>query len=161
MYAHGISVQQDWDHQHVVSRMNKYLFLDIDGVLSLYETGSGFYSLNKSRLRLLSELIKETGCLIVLTSTWRLDAKALRIFNRKIAYRGLTVFSQTPHLPNESREVEIRTWLEMYASCAYRYAILDDLVLNGFDEKFFKTNPRKGLTSEIKDSIVHLLNRES
>lgn len=50
----------------------KTIFLDVDGVL----TNSGYLNyetrhINPEKVRLLSQIVKKTGAVIVLTSTWK------------------------------------------------------------------------------------------
>ena len=53
------------------------IFLDIDGVLNNYATKArtpmGYTGINNSLAKRLSELVKETDSVVVLTSTWKDD----------------------------------------------------------------------------------------
>lgn len=52
--------------------MNKYIFLDIDGVIATPETvDEGLWGLTPSKQQLLGKILSETGANIVLSSSWR------------------------------------------------------------------------------------------
>lgn len=52
--------------------MDKYIFLDIDGVIATPETvDEGLWGLTKSKQELLGKILSETGAKIVLSSSWR------------------------------------------------------------------------------------------
>lgn len=71
--------------------MSKVLFLDVDGVLNNYRTG-GIFTVTKSKLRLLQQIVDRTGCKIILSSTWRLNVMGeLDVLKKKLWYRKLTI----------------------------------------------------------------------
>lgn len=52
--------------------MDKYIFLDIDGVIATPETvEEGLWGLTTSKQQLLGKILDETGAKIVLSSSWR------------------------------------------------------------------------------------------
>ena len=52
--------------------MEKYIFLDIDGVIATPESvNHGMWGLADSKQQLLGKILKETGASIVLSSSWR------------------------------------------------------------------------------------------
>lgn len=149
--------------------MQKYLFLDIDGVISLYGTMSGFRSLNKQRLRNLRDVVKSTGCDIVISSTWRLYPDMMRLLHKRFAYKGVRISGWTPVIFHVDRETkrgeEIKQWLDEYAPAApYMFAIVDDMDKENFVDKnfdfssnFIQTDPNQGLTKEKAAAIIDLL----
>jgi len=139
----------------------KILFLDVDGVLNSYKTG-GMYALKKNCLRRLQKIVEETGCEIVLSSTWRKDEYALRRLKRVLAYRGVKIKDTTPNLGG-IRGGEINWWFEMnnLKPITFRYAIVDD-DSDMLDEQlphFFQTDPEYGLTDTITYRIIHHLGK--
>lgn len=150
--------------------MTSYLFLDIDGVISLYGTKSGFRSLNKQRIRNLRDVVRATGCHIVISSTWRLYPEMMSLLRRRFAYKGLSIFGRTPILlgvdGQGKRGEEIKTWLDDYAPIIpYTFAIVDDMERDqfvgkdfDFSSNFVQTNPNQGLTKEKAAAIIDILN---
>lgn len=68
-------VEDDRGHKFVHHRHRvKILFLDVDGVLNGEHYGYG--GVDDSLLFLLKTIIDETGCKIVLSTTWRLNQSA-------------------------------------------------------------------------------------
>lgn len=110
---------------------NKILFLDIDGVLnsvrSAYALGGYPHSTEDTELgkfdhvalALVRRLCKETGCQIVLSSTWRI----IHPFKRLGDDLNLPIIDRTPQLGG-ARGHEIKHWLDRN-ECE-RYAIVDD-----------------------------------
>lgn len=143
----------------------KIIFLDIDGVISLPK--GGLYSLNKKRLRLLEEIITDTGAQIVLSSTWRKDDTAFRKLTRVLAYRGLKISDITPDFSNEPqrplerfyRGHEIQDWLNRHPQVE-NYVILDDDsdVLDSQLRHFIQTDSNIGLTETLAYRVKYILN---
>lgn len=135
----------------------KVLFLDVDGVLNTFTAG-GLYALTRSKLRLLEQIVKDTGCEIVLSSTWRKDQYAFRKLVKKLAYRDLNIAGTTPVLWNVPRGEEIDAWLKEHSETT-RYAILDDNsdMLDHQLRNFFQTDGDYGLTRTIAYRVIHHL----
>lgn len=135
----------------------KVLFLDVDGVLNTFKSG-GIYTLTRTKLRLLQQIVEETGCEIVLSSTWRKDTEAFKILNKKLAYRGLKISGVTPVL-YEPRGLEIASWLNDNPGVT-KYAIVDDSsdMLDSQLRNFFQTDGDYGLTKTVTYRIIHHLN---
>lgn len=145
----------------------KILFLDVDGVLNSYKTG-GLYALKKPCLRRLQKIVEETGCKIVLSSTWRKDVYALKRLKRVFSYRGLVIHSTTPILHNKWRGYEINQWLkdaqlDYWEQKDCKYAIVDDDsdMLPYQLMSFFQTDPEYGMTDTIAYRIIQHLNKET
>ena len=137
------------------------LFLDVDGVLNSYASG-GRYALKRTCLRRLQEIVEETGCLIILSSTWRKDDYALKRLQRALSYRGLKLYDMTPNL-HKHRGLEIAAWLDEHKSEfeGSPFAILDDD--SDMEEwqlpHFFQTDPEYGLSDTIAYRVIyHLTN---
>lgn len=131
--------------------MNKYLFLDIDGVLNHDEWfKSEYYRKHQENWQVsmfdpkcverVNKILDTTGARLVISSSWRSMADLEKIFGSI----GLpTTFWRTPHadciypdldpirdLDNDDirywRGSEIKYWLEHNAESPYTYCILDD-----------------------------------
>lgn len=146
--------------------MMKILFLDIDGVLNILNSG-GLYALNKKRLRILEDIIKDTGAKIVLSSTWRKDNTAFRKLTRVLAYRGLKIYDVTPDfsyqpqkpLERAYRGHEIQDWLDRHPEVE-NYVIIDDDsdMKDSQLRHFVQTDPNTGLTETLAYRIKYKLN---
>lgn len=139
----------------------KILFLDVDGVLNSYKTG-GMYALKRNCLRRLQKIVEETGCEIVLSSTWRKDEYALRRLKRVLAYRGIKIKDTTPIFQKGFRGLEIQAWLVSNPSPdGYKFAIVDDDsdMLDHQLPHFFQTDPEYGLTDTITYRIINHLGK--
>lgn len=136
----------------------KILFLDCDGVLNT-KYATTLLSLSKPKLKLLRQIIADTGCKLVLSSTWRLheDAKA------KLARAGLEFYGMTPRWheveelsPHEvKRGHEIQWWLDRHPEVE-RYCIVDDDsdMLDSQLRYFVQTEMEYGLTKGLAYRII-------
>lgn len=137
----------------------KVLFLDVDGVLNTYKTG-GLLTVSKSKLRLLSHIVKSTRCEIVLSSTWRRNVMGeLDVLKKKLRYRGLVIKDITP-IFFSIRGEEIQHWLNLHPEVTH-WCILDDdsdmlpdQLLN-----FVKTDGMIGLTQRDADKVIEILGK--
>lgn len=134
----------------------KVLFLDIDGVLNnqwTTERFRGYIGIDPKLAEKVQRIVKETGCSIVLSSTWRLD-KEFRDEVRRVVGDFIDT---TPDFYGKPRGEEISDWVSKHSDIS-RYAILDDWA--DFDEKLplFRTDPRVGLTDKIMNKVIAYLN---
>lgn len=140
----------------------KILFLDVDGVLNSLKTG-GRYALKRPCLRRLENIVKDTKCKIVLSSTWRKDEYALKRLKRVLKYRGIEIYSTTPILEKGFRGLEIQAWLVSNPNPdGYTFAIVDDDsdMLEHQLPHFFQTDPEYGMTDIIAYRIAYHLGIE-
>lgn len=137
----------------------KVIFLDVDGVLNNYKTG-GIYTITKSKVRLLRNIVEATGAKIVVSSTWRILHESRVILKRKLGYKGIKIFDWTRRSEMlEIRGNQIHSWLDNHKEVT-NYIILDD------DSDFLeyqypflvKTDPEIGLTKEDVEIAITLLN---
>ncbi len=154
----------------------KILFLDIDGVCNCVTTAQrhrGTIGIDPYMAFLVGKIVLDTGCEVVLSSTWRLFADA-RAEVRKQVVKFIDV---TPHLFKDTetgefvpyrntggitsveRGHEIKAWLDLRSE-PITYAILDDDcdMLPEQMPNFFKTSWSTGLTKEIAQSVTKHLN---
>ncbi len=160
--------------------MNKYLFLDIDGVLNtgqysnylvengLCETDADGYLFDPDAVEWLEYIIEKTDAKIIITSTWRLDGDMQALWrNRDLAGEVIGI---TPTLLREKgvgkfscwfddRGMEVEAWLQDNAIDPYKYAILDDEdgYLPSQSEHLVLTNPMTGITEDVADKVISIL----
>ncbi len=146
----------------------KVLFLDCDGVLN---SEDGFTS-GKISMKvdfpvdaymafLVGKIELETGCKVVLSSTWRHHPPSVDELNKRIVpIHDMTGNSwydrENDH--HSTRGEEIKKWLDAHPEVE-KYAILDDDndMLPGQLPNFFKTSWKEGLTEEIALKIIEHL----
>jgi len=140
----------------------KVLFLDVDGVLNTSKSRS-LNSLSKPRMRRLQRIVEQTGCIVILSSTWRKLPDAARLLKSRLRYRNVYIRDYTPVLHNRWRGEEIHAYIEGADYKIDVYAILDDDkdMLEFQLPNFFQTDPDYGLTDEITEKVIQHLNKEN
>ena len=144
-------------------KMDKFLFLDIDGVLNntnYHESKSEFpYPLSafcKENVEAFNKLMNEIPDIkIIISSSWRTDSNLQNIFD-KIGLNA-KIFGITPFL-SDDRSIEIKEYLKDKTN--YSYCIIDDI--NYFDndeqrDKFVLINERIGFTNSDIDRVKKIL----
>lgn len=134
----------------------KVLFLDIDGVVNSRRSWVRQGQLSGIDPELADQvrrIIAETGCEVVLSSTWRCWPDSLARVRA-----GVTpdLYGTTPVLDGY-RGQEVKQWLADHPEVT-RYAILDDNTDFDPDQPLFQTSWEVGLTSEIADAVIEYLN---
>lgn len=161
----------------------KIIFLDIDGVLSLYnnkpnkrvEIKPGLtipYVWDEQPCLIFNEILKETGAEIVLSSDWR---KSYRLYEMRLILEGNSIngdrlisytpidrklrYASDPLTLGLGRSQEINNWLGLHGT--KNWVAIDDLPLMGLEpSRFVKCNPKEGLLENgIKDRIISILNK--
>lgn len=171
--------------------MEKYLFLDFDGVLNTVsyakrlrkegvepfdEFGAMF---DPDTISNLKSIVEQTGCKIVLSSTWRNDG--LMRMRALWKERNLPdeIYSMTPILlsttyndarsgelftipEHNAKALEIQAWLHRYASEPCQYVILDDenVFFPKQLEHLVQTEERQGLTITKAQLAIEVLNNK-
>ena len=159
--------------------LNKYIFLDIDGVLNSKQyyleksqhkrwkefkdkldrhIAWGVCNIDPKAVKLLNKLVAETKAKIVVSSSWRGDYALQTIF----ALVGITepIYGETPRLKSRFRGEEIQQWLDKH-KCD-KYVILDD-DRDFFDSQlpyFVHTDWKVGLTESDMNKAISILNNE-
>ena len=139
--------------------MIKLLFLDVDGVLNHALTFMQIgrterYPLDDDCVARLQRIVKETGCRVVLSSTWRGDKEGVRVIEEGV----VKLIGLTPHLDGP-RGAEVNAWLLAHSHEKTPFAILDDDSDFYPWQPFFKTKFYSGgLTDEIADKVIAYLN---
>lgn len=161
--------------------MNKFIFLDIDGVLNsnLYFTDKhqsqrynecrekypediawGLCNIDSKAVSRLNRLIEATGAKIVISSSWRFDRKLQEIFTA--AGVNTPIYSRTPFSNGKTRGFEIEAWLSEEKE-PYTYVIFDDdsdmlesQLSNFIQSDWFEW----GLSDEDVELAIHILNEQ-
>ena len=151
----------------------KVIFLDFDGVLNsadFRDSVDDYYHnfIDETRMPVLSRIVRETGAVIVLSTTWKVlwdkDVERNTEDGRKIdeifGGYGLEIFSKT-ECADDDRNFEIFLWLCNHE--VENYVILDDLDFRWSDENrrhFVMTyDDRCGLDEDAADRAIKILKR--
>lgn len=107
-------------------------------------------------VEIVNRIVKETGCKVVVSSSWRAEINLQSIFDK--AGLKFKIHSITPF--GDHRGCEIRDWLASETE-PYVYAILDDdrSMLAEQRKYFIKTNTVTGITDEDARHVINILNR--
>lgn len=143
-------------------------FRYVDGVLN-YESckayaPSGCMGISDSKVKLLGEIIKETGAKVVLSSDWKLDdGKDYQYLVNKLKYKAnVEICDKTPNISWSCRGKEITAWLTDHADVD-GFVILDDIDFPDFiipliTDHIIITDYEVGLTREEVKQAVKILN---
>lgn len=142
----------------------KILFLDIDGVCNSAAYAErrkkgGLLGIDPAPAALVRRIVKETGCNVVLSSTWRLYDKARADVRRDVCSfidctRNLQAGSKRGRV---LRGEEVAEWLHRHPAVK-QYAILDDDSDFLPNQWLFKTTFKEGLTEDIAQAVIDHLN---
>lgn len=152
--------------------MNKYLFLDIDGVLNPTTnihrhiennncTKSYNIILDPDCIYNLKQILLRTRCKIILCSNWKRSGKYSATIDNllyQLNNNNIFIYSYTYNSSNRDKEKEIKEWLSHHKNTDYNYIILDDK-LESDDLIIYKCNPYLGLNSIVSDHTINILNR--
>lgn len=140
----------------------KIIFLDIDGVLNsrqwyMCENGKiGKGNIDPENVRVLKELVEETGAEIVLASSWRSYADIFERFHEFTGGLDLR-FVLNPFMEKDDA---LKDFIQTYKGRKYSYVIIDD-ELNEYpsfgDEHIVVTDWETGLTERHKNEAVSKL----
>lgn len=137
----------------------KVLFLDIDGVVNCKTTfqtmEKGAIYLDPYMALLVGKIQLDTGCEVVLSSSWRHYPPDIEAVEQRI----VKLYDKTPSLDSGFRGDEIAAWLGEHPEVT-RYAILDDESDFHPWQPLFKTSWDTGLDSYIAKEVIDYLNDE-
>lgn len=143
----------------------RVIFLDIDGVLndvhSRTRSPSGFIGIDDDKVRVLRQIVKQTGAKIVLTSTWKRGWNAIPelretegvYLSNKLWRRGLRILDKTDDAGDPSlRGAGIQRWLQSHGNVS-SWLVLDDEIFPDYEKKgimshLVQTHFRNGGLSE-------------
>lgn len=134
----------------------KILFLDIDGVVNCMYTAQrhrGMIGIDPFMALMVDRIIQQTGCKVVLSSTWRLWPDSREEVKKQVC----EFIDVTPVLSGEERGEEVAQWLAEHPEVE-KYAILDDNSDFRPGQPLFKTSWIEGLTDEICKEVIKFLN---
>ena len=166
--------------------MFRFLFLDIDGVLNtnqflqqqflLHEEHVVDYNdpanhIMPEKVDLINHLVKETGALVVLSSSWRIVVGVAKT-QESLNHRGATfeIFGATRNRVEVTGRMSqfIPRWVEIQdfllrtgKQHIENFVILDDLDEASNDEmrsQFIQTDPNVGLSNEQFEQAISILN---
>lgn len=159
--------------------MNKFIFLDIDGVMNsilFYSERTqdkrykewikdysqhiawGACNIDPRAVKRLNRITDATKAKIVVSSTWRSDSNLQEVFT--LVGIKEPIYDVTPYMRSRHRGSEIQEWLDKQTE-PYRYVILDDDsdMLDCQLPYFIQTNwLRWGLSDEDVEQAIHILN---
>lgn len=141
----------------------KVLFLDIDGVCNsrrFAEAGNSLWNnTDPVASALVKRIIAETGCKVVLSSTWRMYPESRQAVRDQVCdYIDCTIDLQRGAKRNVvDRGHEVKEWLDRHPEVT-QYAILDDDSDFLPDQWLFKTTFLEGLTPAIAEAVIAHLN---
>ena len=144
-----------------VSGKLKVLFLDIDGVMNSQETltrstrSGSIMGIDPFMSFLVGKIKLDTGCEIVLSSSWRHMPDGVKEVESKLG----KLYGMTPTSNSGIRGNEIKAWLADHPEVT-RYAILDDDSDFDPDMPLFKTSFAWGLNEEIAKEVTDFLNAD-
>lgn len=166
----------------------KFIFLDIDGVMNLNKTfnfkdkrdkkyGTDILEIDNKRVRMLKELINDTGAQVVLSSGWRegwayrdigetsISNSSVYLFNRLERYFkqcGIEFYDRTKPLKIE-RGKEIMAWLSQYKEPIESFVVFDDIAydMGAIGDNFICTSMKTGLLPSHIEKAKQILNSEN
>lgn len=148
--------------------MARILFTDIDGVLNseryfAEKRGRGITLISSKPEMIdptavvhLNRIVRETGCLVVLSSSWRLHNLGDVIeWLRERGFEG-TLFGATPRTP-ATRGGQIQAWLDSWDTRSVYVALDDEPDLDTHPGRWVVTSYAAGLTEQEADQAIALL----
>jgi len=136
----------------------KVLFLDIDGVVNKVGTHARYrdsVAIDPFLAFRIGKIVVDTGCQVVLSSTWRLFPDR----RRAVEVYVTDILDITPIAAGDFRGDEVRAWLAGHPEVT-RYAILDDCDDFYHDQPLFRTSWLTGITDEIAQRVIEWLNAD-
>ena len=146
-----------------LSSSKTVLFLDVDGVLN--QSGNSQKGLDAGKVALLKQIVDQTGCGIVVSSTWRKFEHSRRAIVDCIVDIGGVLRGFTPQLSHQGevwaatpRGIEIEAWLLENREVNHFVILDDDDEMGGLIPHLVQTNSADGLTVEIAAEVIRRLN---
>lgn len=157
--------------------MERWLFVDVDGVLNTTRTTSrtvnGFWFVDEDKVNRLARIQRETGCKLILSSDWREglyrplgdpDARDVYQLIQYCALHNVYFDDMTaPMRPHSERADEILDYLPNYDPTRdlVWVALDDDYTIDTFDDEHrVSTVLGEGLTEEKMVEVINKLCRK-
>jgi len=161
----------------------KALFLDVDGVLNsvdwmqqidgrnAWDQADGGTQLDPAAVLRLERIVRETGALVVISSSWRkmYDPETIEGFLRRHGFTGKVIGETAHHIPMEERTTEqqssgkyqrgweIKAWVDEHPEVTHFAILDDDSDMDGVADHFVHTEYPHGLTDEHVRKVLDLL----
>ena len=133
--------------------LRKVLALDVDGVLN--QTPAELGSLMPEQLKWLNLIVQDTGCLIVVISSWRRSEHQMAKLSKVLNDMGCA-WELAPLFDTHRKEDELDWWLKQRDNV--RLCILDDEPLIGFHLCQVQTLSDVGLDASKTGLVIQMLN---
>jgi len=143
----------------------KHLFLDIDGVLNCRKTfqeldcDPWWAAIDPTFVRRLNHIVDQTGCIVVLSSSWRQMLRGRKRTQEILEQHGATfvIADETPML-TEDRGDEILAWMKANGVDKDDVVILDDdSDMGDLADRLVQTSMHTGLTAKLAEEAISLL----
>ena len=147
----------------------KVLFLDIDGVINrfkFYKDGGLDNTFDEDCIKRLANIVNETGCAIVISSTWKYSNDLMDTLEEDLfpkLPKGCVAGCTPNDILRPYREEEIQKYLQQHPEIE-NYVIVDDY---DFELKSFLgkghiviTDALEGLSEEDMNECIRILNTE-
>lgn len=165
----------------------KVIFLDVDGVLQADDDFGGknkpnpyvggFRGISKAKVKQLKRIVDATDAKIVLVSTWKheymdylrtKDNQFGKYLVNKLSAEHLHIY-ETTYMYDRTRGgmyrgFEIRSWLNDTKENIESWIVIDDEIFYDYAENkilshLVHTDEKTGLTSELADKAIEILNK--
>lgn len=143
---------------------DKVIFLDIDGVMNSVTTPFGDRRrlstfLDPSNVAVLNQIVRATGAVVVVTSTWRLTMSIEQLRGHfEEAGCVAEIVDVTPDLDAYRRDREVRAWLAAQREPPRRWVILDDdPELDASPDTLVRIDQLVGLSARELPRVLELL----
>ena len=151
---------------HPEKKMNRIIFLDVDGVLNngswameMYDKGIRVYRdgiLYEPAIKRLKRLVDTTGAMIVVSSSWRQIPTAYGQLRDWLFKYGMTIWDKTPYVGG-CRGDDITAWFDRNPG-KWSYVILDDEGdMDGHMDHLIQTDFDVGFTDQDCERAISLL----
>lgn len=147
-----------------MKKTNKYLFLDIDGVMNSVADNDLDGDICERNILLLKQIVDKTNCTIIISSAWRKMTNRYNNMCHKLCSYGIEVYDKTPSIYEGNRGDEIKSWLKsnnIEPIEELTFAVLDDDKVPDMENHLVKTDYMYGLQQEHVDKVIEILNNIS
>lgn len=146
-----------------MKKTDKYLFLDIDGVMNSVADNDLDGDICERNILLLKQIVDRTNCTIIISSAWRKMPNRYNNMCRKLCSCGIEVYDKTPSIYEGNRGDEIKLWLKsnnIEPVEELTFAVLDDEKVPDMGNHLVKTDFMYGLQQEHVNKVVEILNNK-
>jgi hypothetical protein len=137
---------------------DKICFLDVDGVLHSYFARTESQLFRKDCMTRLKKIVDETGCKIVLSSSWRATPERKARVNHHLNSYGIKSCVDSTRIRHDEylRHEDILHWVKQHPTD--RWIAIDDLPMPQLREHYIQTEPETGLTDMNVRNAIRVLN---